>query len=288
MKLIVSDMDGTLLDSKGCIPEENISAIREAEILGIEIAIATGRMYRNAREICTSAGLTPHIISNNGAFIYTKEKQRLLSTHIDPATAQNALAWLDRHGYFYFACSDTESYMPGDAEERITREYSESSGRIRDITGEQIEGLLTSIRTGTERIYDLREFAGTKELGSISAICSDLKKLEEGKNRFRNRQEITMTAGGNHVFELLHPSASKGNALKILANHLGIRPEEAMAIGDHDNDLSMFAEAGISVAMGNAHAGVKQHCTRQTLSNDLHGVAHAIRAVLHERIEQRR
>lgn len=283
MKLIVSDMDGTLLDSRGIVSDENIAAIREAGERGIEIAIATGRMYRNAREICASAGITAHIISNNGAFIYTKEEERLLSTHLEPGSAQNAVSWLDSRGYFYFACSDTESFVPEDAEQRILREYRESAGRIGGISQQQIESLISSIQTGTQKRHDLPEFAGIRELGSISAICSDTDKLEKGKERFRNNQDIAMTAGGNHVFELLHPSASKGNALKILAHHLGIRLEDTMAIGDHDNDLSMFAQAGISVAMGNASPYVQQRCSRQTLSNDLHGVAHAIRTVLNEK-----
>ena len=86
-----------------------------------------------------------------------------------------------------------------------------------------------------------------------------------------------------YFFELLHPQASKGNALKIIAEKLGIKREEVMAIGDSGNDLSMIQYAGLGVAMENAMDILKKHADYITLSNNQAGVAHAIRKFVLEK-----
>ena len=277
MKMIVTDMDGTLLDSKGRIPEENAASLLAAEAEGIEVVIATGRNYRNARELCATAGLCPHIISNNGAFIYTKEGLRVHARTIEEKIVRDAAAWLDAREYLYFANTDTGSFVPHDAAERIIREFETSTALLPGISASTIDGLCGVIRNFSTPA-DLDTIARVKP-GTITAICADRAKLEKGKERFRTHASLTMTAGGNHLFEMNEPNASKGNAVEMLASRLGIALSEVMAIGDHHNDLSMFEKAGVSVAMSNAADDIKRRCSRQTLSNDECGVAHAVRSV---------
>ena len=278
MKMIVTDLDGTLLDSKGRIPEKNSRSLIEAEAEGIEIVIATGRNYRNARELCAAAGLRPHIVSNNGAFIFTKEGIRVHARTIEEEIVRDASAWLDAREYLYFANTDTGSFVPHGAAERIIREFETSNDILPGISAETIDGLCSVIRN-VSTAADLDTIARANP-GTITAICADRAKLEMGKERFRAHSALTMTAGGNHLFEMNEPSASKGNAVEILASRLGIPLSAVMAIGDHHNDLSMFEKAGVSVAMSNASDDIKRRCSRQTLSNDECGVAHAVRSVL--------
>ena len=277
-KMIVTDMDGTLLDSKGRIPEENAAALLEAAQRGIEIVIATGRIYRNARELCEAAGLRPHIISNNGAFIYTKDGERLHCLTLPENAVRDAAAWLDEHGYLYFANSDTESLVPLGAAERITAEFASSSSLLPGITAAAVEGLCGVIRNHSKPA-DLETIARSNP-GTITAICADRPKLERGREHFRAHPSLTMTAGGNNLFEMNEPAASKGNAVGLLASRLGIPMSGVMAVGDHHNDLSMFDVAGTSVAMGNASDEIRKRCTRTTLTNDECGLAHAVRSVL--------
>ena len=280
MKLIVTDMDGTLLDSHGRIPGENIDALRLAEAHGIEIAIATGRMYRNALELCREAGIAPHIISNNGAFIYTKGGSRLHAEPLEEKLARQAVDWLEGNDYLYFANGDLRSLVPPDAAERIRREYADTQNRLPSVTEKTVLGLLHAVEHGVEAA-DPGTIARSAP-GSISALCTSKKKLAEGKAHFCAHRGLTMTAGGNHIFEMTGASVSKGNALTVLARHLGIGLDATMAIGDHHNDLSMFEKAGTSVAMGNAGEEVKRLCSRQTLSNDEFGVARAIERAISE------
>ena len=94
MKLIVSDLDGTLLNSQRQISRENAAALQQAASMGVEIAIATGRSYGNARALCERAGLKPHIISNNGAFVHTDAGERLLAQGVEKKHAREAVRWL--------------------------------------------------------------------------------------------------------------------------------------------------------------------------------------------------
>lgn len=77
-------------------------------------------------------------------------------------------------------------------------------------------------------------------------------------------------------YEILHKDASKGNAVELLAGHLGIRREEVVCIGDNENDLTMIEYAGCGVAMGNAVPKVKAIADFETRTNNEHGVAYAI------------
>ena len=76
--------------------------------------------------------------------------------------------------------------------------------------------------------------------------------------------------------EILDPKATKGESVKELAEHLNIKQEEVMAIGDNENDLSMIEYAGLGVAMGNAVDSVKSIANKITKTNDEDGVAYAI------------
>lgn len=94
------------------------------------------------------------------------------------------------------------------------------------------------------------------------------------------KERYTMVKSSPFFYEILHPAASKGNAVRQLADLLGIAKEEVMAIGDNGNDLTMIDWAGCGVAMGNAIPEVKASANYETKSNNENGVAHAIQELV--------
>lgn len=90
------------------------------------------------------------------------------------------------------------------------------------------------------------------------------------------REKYTMVRSAPFFYEILHSEASKGNAVRQLAQLLGIEQAEVMCIGDNGNDLTMIEWAGCGVAMANAIPEVLEAANFQTRSNNEHGVAHAI------------
>lgn len=288
MKLIVTDMDGTLLNSNREISEENAAALLKAQQKGIEIAIATGRTYGNALALCRQSGLNPHIISNHGAFIYNKKGERLLSVGIAKEYVQEAVSWLASHDYFYSISTDIHSFIPANTKELFTNDYNSAKNRIAMMNEVQLQQLITfNMTTPGKVILEQIDELFTQDLlfGSIASITFDQDKLTTGRKYFSAYPYLSMTIAGRNIFEMIHPSVSKGEALVELVRHLGISLDEVMAIGDNYNDLSMLEKAGISVAIGNAEPEVKKACRYVSLSNDLNGVAYIINQIFEGKLK---
>lgn len=281
MKLIVTDMDGTLLNSKREISPDNVSALLSAQKKGLEIAIATGRTYGNARALCLSVGLEPHIISNHGAFVYTKHGEKIVDVGIQQEHVRNALSWLVRNNYYYNVCTDTHSFMPAGGERVLVNDYKAAECVIPGVNEKWVNDLIQYLSRSSEArsvINTIDEVVETNlKVGSIVAITFDQNKLNAGRAYFEKYQGLSMTVAGNNVFEMIHTSVSKGNALEQLTQYLNIPMNQVLAIGDNYNDISMLERVGVSVAIGNAEEAVKKVCKYVSLSNDLDGVAYCIR-----------
>ncbi|MCE5286285.1 MAG: Cof-type HAD-IIB family hydrolase [Pelosinus sp.] len=283
MKLIVSDLDGTLLNSEREISAKNAKTLLAAQAQGIEIAVATGRNYGNAKAVCARAGLKPHIICNNGSFVYDKHGARVAARMLDKQDILHAMEWLSARKYFYTLCTDQAMYILKASKDIICQEYKNAKQRIKNITEEDLCSEMEKFMTmdATMLVEDFAEVVNKEAaFGNISVITLDQDKLQQGRAYFSNYPGMTMTVAGNEIFEMIHNEASKGNALEQLTSHLGISLQDAMAIGDNYNDISMLRKAGISVAVGNAEEDVKKVCKYVSFTNELDGVAHIVQHVL--------
>jgi len=283
MKLIISDLDGTFLNSKHEVIAENVEALKAAQNEGIEIAIATGRNYGNVLALCQRAGLRPHVISNNGAFVYDKNGNQIKAVGLDKDQVREALDWLKYRNYFYTLCTDHSVYMPDNAHSLLTSDYENAINHVRKMTPEKLKEGIDIFLTLDSAVF-INDFNEILEqdliFGNISAITLDHDKLLHGREYFSHYAGMAMTIAGKDIFEMIHPSVSKGNALAHLAAHLDISLDDAMAIGDNFNDISMLKKVGISVAVANAEEEVKKICKYVSLSNDDNGVAHIIQKIM--------
>lgn len=283
MKLIVSDLDGTFLNSNREVIEENVEALKVAQKKGIEIAIATGRNYGNVLALCQRAGLRPHVISNNGAFVYDKTGKQIKAVGLEKSHVKEALEWLEYRKYFYTLCTEQYVYMPENAHAILTNDYENATNRVIQMTPEKFKEGIDTFLTLDSAVF-INDFYEILEqdltFGNISAITNDHDKLRQGREYFSNYNGMSMTIAGKEIFEMIHPSVSKGNALEHLTAHLNISLDHVMAIGDNYNDISMLKKVGISVAVGNAEDDVKKICRHVSLSNDDKGVAYMIHKML--------
>jgi Cof subfamily protein (haloacid dehalogenase superfamily) len=283
MKLIISDLDGTFLNSQHEVIAENVEALKAAQNKGIEIAIATGRNYGNVLALCQRAGLRPHVISNNGAFVYDKNGKQIKAVGLDKNQVKDALDWLKYRNYFYTLCTDHSVYMPANAQAILTSDYENAINHVRKMTPEKLREGIKIFLTLDSAVF-INDFNEILEqdfiFGNISAITLDHDKLLHGREYFSHCDGMSMTIAGKDIFEMIHPSVSKGNALEHLAAHLGVSLDDAMAIGDNFNDISMLKKVGISVAVANAEEDVKKICKHVSLSNDDNGVAYIIQKML--------
>lgn len=285
MKLIATDLDGTLLNSKHEVSKENAEALRLAQEKGIEIAIATGRTYSDAIHICKKANINAHIISNNGALIFSKEGKRLNSCTIDKKSLEYVLDWLYENEYAFQICTDKNLFLPYDTKTILEKDFKKAKINNPSIHMNLVNDMINFIfsQEGVKFIKCKDDILNLDlDFCSITAISLNKDKLNYGRQHYRQFKELSMVISHEYNFEFTNNNASKGNSLEYLADYLGISLNDITAIGDNYNDISMFKKAGISVAMGNAEDDIKNICSHVSISNDLNGVAHFIHELMNK------
>lgn len=279
LKLVALDLDGTLLNHDELISPRNANAILTLQNQGVAVTIASGRSYREAREICDASGVRPYIISSNGAGINDRDGKLVAGFAIDRNLAIDLAKWLEENEYYYELTGDFDVFAPQAARERHSENF-EAYKRANPSPDALLRGLgleykLSLRKIGVVKSY--REFFSKEEnTYKIHVLAPELDRLEQVKQKFRALRQLEMVSSLDHNAEVMNAKASKGASVKRLADLLGIPLTSVMAVGDNLNDLSMLKLARYSVAMGNARPEVKSICKYTTLADRDDGVAHAI------------
>lgn len=279
IKLLALDLDGTLLDSRGNVPEANRRAIRAAEDAGVLVTIATGRRFRDARPVGIEMEFNAPLITHNGALVKYAESLATVATSIlDLDTTReivrvgknfggNALVSADPHG------KGSMLYDRISADNIPLQRYLEWSTRLH---GDEAEHAVM-------HVHDLHDALPDHEVIhiSFSGPCEPMRKmLAFLEDELGNSVKILPTIYPSLDFtliDILPPDASKGTGVEKLAILNGLTAENVMVIGDNFNDLDMLEFAGTPVVMGNADTGLLERAEfYKTLSNSEAGVAAAI------------
>lgn len=279
IKLIALDLDGTLLNSRGEISEQNLAAIRAAEKLGVLVTIATGRRFRDARPVGIKAGLNAPLITHNGALIKFADNLETVNVAVLAETEAREVLRIGKQ-----FCSDAMiSCDPSGAGLMLydnispdnipLQKYIAWSSRLHgDDASNAIRHVdsLTAVLPGIEIVH-------VSFSGNCAAMADLQNALETGLG---NAVKVLATVYDSQNFtllDILHAGASKGYGVAKFAELHNFEPQNIMAIGDNFNDLEMLEIAGTPVVMGNALPALLEDSRfHQTLSNDESGVAWAI------------
>ncbi|MEG9296177.1 HAD family hydrolase [Mangrovibacillus sp. Mu-81] len=280
---ITTDMDGTLLNENQEISEVNKQAILDAQQQGIEVIVATGRSYEEARYVLQDAGISCDIICVNGAEVRSKEGKIIYQSGIPSLHAKEIAAALNETGIYFEVYTDkgtyTENYEMGielivdiftTANPAVKEEQVRQSARERFEKGhiKLVEDYGTLFNDDSQLVYKFLVFSFDDD--QLNAAGEKLKTIEG----------IAVSSSGKENLEVNSIDAQKGVALQKVLKDKGLSPEGAMAMGDNLNDLSMMKVVERPVAMGNALPEVKEFCAYQTAMNREDGVAKAIREAL--------
>lgn len=285
MKLIATDLDGTLLNSKHQVSSENENALRQAQRVGIEVVVSTGRAYFDVVSIFEPLGIKTWVISANGAVIHDPDGRLYHSETIDKKRAYDILSWLQSENYYYEVFTDSAIYTPQNGRQLLDVELDrvKSANPKADLSVLMQAAEVQYSQSGFAYIDTFQElFEEDKQIDfyNILGFSFFKDKLEAGWQRYQEDKDLTLVSSADHNFELSSKKASKGQALERLAKRLNIPMNETVAVGDSLNDRSMLEAAGKGVAMGNAREDIKAIADAVTLTNDEHGVAHMIRHLL--------
>lgn len=263
-KLLAIDIDRTLLNDRKEVTKEVNEAIQAAKQKGVKVVICTGRPIGGVHGFIEELDLHDQfVITFNGALVQHLETKEVVSeismTHGDLMTLYKVSQELGSSMHF----SDSQRiYTPN-----------------KDISPYTV---LESFVNGVPLHYREMEEIPLDILISKVMFAGDPDRLDEtiASIPIALKEKYTMVRSTPYFYEILHPSVSKGNAVKLLADKLGIDREEVICIGDGENDLTMIEYAGCGVAMGNAEPSVKEIAQFHTHSNNEHGVAYAIEQLI--------
>ncbi len=286
IKLLALDLDGTLLDSSGQIPDANREAIRAAEEAGVLVTIATGRRFRDALALGIELGLNAPLITHNGALLkYADSLETVAASLLDLDTTReivrvgrsfggNALVSADPHG------KGTMLYDRIHSDNIPLQRYLAWSQRQHG--GDANEAVM--------HVADLHDALPDHEVIhiSFSGQCEPMNRmLAFLEDELADSVTILPTIYQNRDFtliDILPPGATKGTGVEKLAELNALTAENVMVIGDNFNDLEMLEYADTPIVMGNADpALLERQDFFETVSNDESGVAIAIkRFILNE------
>lgn len=268
IKLLVLDIDGTIAGRSNQVREPVIAAVKAVQAKGIQVAIATGRMYRSALRFHQAVGSTLPLMAYQGAMMRDPATDAVIHHKTVPMAL--AMALLD------------ELERPAWRDQLSIHVYIDDQLYVRAISAETLDyGQRSSIQPIP--VGDLRQ-ALSREPTKLLALSENRDLVETVLTELRQQyrpDQLYLTRSVDTYFEATHPQANKGIAVKYLAEEvLGLRAENVMAIGDNFNDVEMLEYAGLSIAMGEAPEPVQAIADWVAPSVEADGAAVAIRKFL--------
>lgn len=264
IKIIFTDVDGTLLDSWGNVSQDNIDACLAVQKQNIPVVINTGRYGKNAIKVAKMIKADQYhgyAIGNDGAEIWSfKDDKWIYLSQLNLETINHLSTWLLSYDSKILLNFSSLNSM------YVNRLYSK--------WGKWLEHLDFSI-IKIDSFSEIKE-----EISKILIILEhawDTQKIKKFISEFETEfSELEIIQYHTNVFSIGKKGINKGTAIKWLCDHLNINTSSAIAIGDNFNDLPMFEVAGHPVVMDNAHEAVKSYAEWIAPNNDKHGVQHTI------------
>jgi len=257
IRLVVLDIDGTLLDSAGSLPPANAAAIAAARSQGVTITLATARQQHMAAPLVEALDLSAPLILHNGAVVWLPATDRcLMCLTIDLAHAQAIAAYADERAYELVTTIEESTYLrcrPGKA-----------CGCIR----EGLYALPTNLEAMTR--------PPTRIAVRDPSAAIDIHRRFARQLADKTRMDIYFRHVEPWGLGVFNRQASKGQALEFIKRLLNVSDSEVLVMGDNPVDAEMFPHARLSVAPENAPDAVKAQATHVAPSCDQAAVAWAI------------
>lgn len=275
IKLLATDIDGTLLNPEFQISEGDLNALRRAHAAGIEVVLVTGRRHSFALPIAQQLGFDLWLISSNGAVTRSLSGETF-HRDIMPAETCREL------------CGEMREFRGN----TVLTFDQETKGAL---VLEHLDEIGASIRRWLEKNLEYIDFVVPIENALIkdpvqAMFCGTLARMSDALQRLNAspvREKVTVLRTEYperdlSMIDVLNTGCSKGHALERWTLHRGLRREEVMAVGDNHNDVEMLEFAGHPFIMGNACEELLGRGWRITRGNDACGVAGAVEFALGE------
>lgn len=260
VKIIFIDLDGTLKDSNQKISIRNKKIFEKLADKGVKVVFTTGRSLQYTMSLSKQFETSSYIISSNGAEIYNyASRKKVYQSVISKDDLKSLGELIKKYNMYFIANSFLTSYSNKDFGDPGKKRVASLDDVNDDISQLVVESF---------------------DLDSMKLFRRDMAALTNLK--ISNKSKVIDDSGKILFYDITLNDVSKGNAVKTLCHHLEIDLEDAMAIGDDDNDLSMLEAVSVKVAVSNASDNLKSIATVITCSNDEEGVAMVLEKLYNE------
>ncbi len=258
VKLMLADVDGTLVTQDKVLTDKAISAVRDLHQAGVLFAITSGRPPRGMAMLTDPLDLQTPIAAFNGGVLVNPDmsviEQRVLPEDlVVPVTDMMGSFGLDVWLY-----TGADWYVPKADGPHVARETWTVKFDPK-IMRDGVTGLTGSV-------------------AKLVGVSDDTDAVDRATTAVHDAfgDHVAAAASQPYYLDVTHPQANKGAVAQWLATRYSLRPQDIATIGDMPNDVLMFAHSGLSIAMGNASSEVKRAARRVTTSNQDEGFANAV------------
>lgn len=260
IRLIVADLDGTLLNSAHEVTPLTAQAVRQAMDAGVLFTVATGKTYTSTPELIRRFNITIPVICGNGTEVYAPDGTILYEDPIAREVALEAVAFAREHGLLPVIYAGHKLLAP--AHDANVDELVAHHEPLPVIVPALEEALRSEYKPYKLILMD-------QDSAKMDAMHTALRAHFDGR-------ALAIRSGLPSVVELLPVGVTKGTALDVVLDLVGVAAAQTMALGDNFNDLDMIQRAGLGIAMGHAPEPIRQAADHVTGSNDEDGVGQAI------------
>ncbi len=257
VRLVLSDVDGTLVDSTKRLTAASVDAVRRLRAAGIDFAVTSARPPRGLSMLVEPLELTTPLGAFNGGMIVDPGLAVLDRLTIRSDLVAPIVDTLASHGLSVWLYQGPEWY-------------------VTDPTGPHVATDSLAVQFAPTPV---ESFAGlTNEVVKVVGVSDDPALIARARHDlyFAFGEDVSATTSQSYYLDVTHCDATKGRVVDYLAERAGIDRDAIVVIGDGTNDVAMFERGGLSVAMGNADAAVKAAADHVAATNDDEGFADAV------------
>ena len=284
IKVIASDMDGTLLNNNHVFSEKTVQSLKRACEKGIRFMVVTGRNYVSALEPLSKTDLVCDYILSSGAEIRDQDRNVKMSIALSMDQCQYLYEKLKAYSIGIMFCSEEKNYVIGTFEEADNGilDYIKYFHETKDREELKKSPLYEMMWAKTKNLPDFQSLKEMNVAITKMFLVSDyVDQLQDIKQQLETRGDVAVSSSFKYNIEVTDIRAQKGPILKQYIESLGYTMDEVMVLGDSLNDYSMLEmDFGATIAMSNADEEIKKVVKYMTKSNEEDGVAYVIDEML--------
>lgn len=242
VKLIITDLDNTLLDKNGSVTESTIQLLDEARKHGTSVTVATGRSFASARGVAERFQKDTPVICYNGAMIVDiRTGDPIFANYLDRTLVWNILEYAREHD-LYVQMYDKDTIVVEKLDLSRHPDPDLEYAAYREVS-----------------VFEKDKIFDTPKM--LLAMSPELVPVHQKELESLYGEFAYFSQSDSHLIEIVSKGCDKGSAVKFLADYMGIKKEELMGCGDNTNDIPLIQETGIAVAVANAVPELKEVAT---------------------------